>query len=242
MLHEMLAHLITRAKQLVYAHGTDCVPDLEQQLPHLDLGASGPTDELTQLQLDALRTFEARRITERVAEVLARHPHIGSDAVAMLALPVSVEMTLDGHHLGLSPHLSVDGMSFPSLTVFEVKFGRREEFHRLSTTGYALVLESLFEIPIDLGSVVYVRFVDGRVSLERDCHVIDDELRQVFIEERDEKMRLVVEEIDPGLPDRCPSSCPYLRTCYPVQVPAAPDRHSSANLSRPTPDGVTPAA
>jgi CRISPR-associated protein Csa1 len=151
-------------------------------------------------------------------------------------------MKLDGRHLGLSQHLSVDGVSFPNLTVFELKFGQRRDFHRLSTTGYALVIESLFEVPIDVGCVVYVRLADGRVSLERDFHLIDDELRQVFIEERDEKMRLIAVEIDPGLPNQCPSSCPYLRACYPVQLTAASKQPASANQSGAMPDGIPPAA
>jgi len=38
-------------------------------------------------------------------------------------------------------------------------------------------------------------------------HIIDDELRQWFIEERDEKMRMIYEEIDPGLGE-CYNYCP----------------------------------
>ena len=58
----------------------------------------------------------------------------------------------------------------------DLKFGPRERFHRLTTTGYALVLESLFERPVDVGCVVYARVVQGRVVVERDFHVIGDEL------------------------------------------------------------------
>ena len=32
---------------------------------------------------------------------------------------------------------------------------------------------------------------------------------------RDEKARLVAEELDPGLPSVCPRTCPYLQTCHP---------------------------
>jgi hypothetical protein len=65
--------------------------------------------------------------------------------------------------------------------------------------------------------VVYARFVHGRVVVERDFHLIGDELRQMFVEERDEKARMASEELDPGLPGVCPRTCPYLRTCHPVE-------------------------
>ena len=75
--------------------------------------------------------------------------------------------------------------------------------------------------------MVHVRFVGGRVVVERDFHIIGDELRQMFIEERDEKMRVVAEEVDPGLPAACPSSCPHLATCHPAAGPAAVDGRTS---------------
>ncbi|MBM7623691.1 CRISPR-associated protein Cas4 [Sporohalobacter salinus] len=49
--------------------------------------------------------------------------------------------------------------------------------------------------------------------LKKDFQIIDDELRQWFIEERDEKMRLIAEEIDPGLSDKCYQNCPYWEEC-----------------------------
>lgn len=142
-------------------------------------------------------------------------------------------MKLDGRFVGLSEHLAADAIGFPDLTVLDLKFGPREPFHRLTTTGYALVLESLYERPVDVGCIVYARFVGGRVVVERDFHVIGDELRQMFVEERDEKARLVAEEIDPGLPAACPRTCPYLRTCRPSErgQSAGPEREIFANLA-----------
>jgi CRISPR-associated protein Csa1 len=114
---------------------------------------------------------------------------------------------LDGRFLGLSEHLAADAISFPDVAVLDLKFGPRETFHRLTTTGYALVLESLFDRPVDVGCVVYSRFMNGRIIVERDFHLIGDELRQMFVEERDEKARLVTEELDPGLPAVCARIC-----------------------------------
>ena len=246
VLHEAVAELITRAKRLIYLHGAGCVPHLARMSDPFDRHADGdflpqgeapgPEQEdgyLLHRKEKILRAFETRRIVERVEDVLARQPFAGPDALASLALPVNVEVKLDGRYLGLSEHLSADAIAAREAMVLDLKFGPREPFHRLTTTGYALVLEALYETPVDVGCVVYVRFVDGRIVVERDFHVIGDEQRQMFVEERDEKMRLAAEEIDPGLPGRCPSSCPYLGTCHPA-VSAQPDERenpASANLA-----------
>mgnify|MGYP001591390830 FL=1 len=149
-------------------------------------------------------------------EVLARYLHIGADSLASLALPLTVEQRLDGSFLGLSPYLSADAFNFAEPMVVDIKFGWKQKFHRLGTTGYALVTESLHEYPVNLGCLVYASFKDNRLTVERDFHLIDDELRQWFIEERDERMRMVSEEIDPGVAKECPVGCPYQRECHPV--------------------------
>ena len=147
-------------------------------------------------------------------EVLAKQPYIGPDALVAAALPVTVEQKLDGSLLGLSSHLSADAFVFNEPMLVDLEFGRKEPFHRLATTGYALVLESLHEYPVNVGCLVYVQFRRGRVLVERDFHLIDDELRQRFVEARDEKARLVEEEIDPGRASECRASCPYHGWCH----------------------------
>lgn len=221
-LHQVVADVLTEAKRLIYIHGPASVPFLEALS-----GVTGvyqdddapPTagQDLLSAKARALRAFEVRRIVERVEAILAHQPYIQADALATLALSVSVEVKLDGRFLGLSEHLAADAITFPDVAVLDLKFGPKEPFHRLTTAGYALVLESLFERPIDVGCVVYARLVNGRVVIERDFHVIGDELRQMFVEERDEKARMVAEELDPGLPTTCPQTCPYLRTCHPPE-------------------------
>ena len=66
---------------------------------------------------------------------------------------------------------------------------------------------------MSLGCVTYARIEGGRVFLDRDFHIIDDELRQWFVEARDEAMRMVSEEIDPGRPEECYADCPYRGRC-----------------------------
>lgn len=164
-------------------------------------------------RLALLRQFLYHRVVGRVQDVLARQPRVGTDSLVALALPVTVEQQLDGTLLGLSAHLAVDALMAFEPVLFDLKFDRRRDFHRLATAGYALVLESLHEYPVDVGCLVYVRFEGERVLLERDLHLIDDELRQWFVEERDERMHMVTEEIDPGKPDRCADDCPFLVEC-----------------------------
>lgn len=218
-LHALVADLLVEAKRLIYQHGPACVEALEglrhRPLPVPDGGESAEAWLELGRKMEVVRAFQARRIVERVEAVLARQPLAGPDAIAALALPVTVELKLDGTYLGLSPHLSADGVLFAGATVMDLKFGPREPFHRLTTTGYALVLESLYERPIDVGCVVYAEMRNGRLTLERDYHIIGDELRQWFLQEREEKARLVAEELDPGLPAECSRTCPYLRTCHP---------------------------
>ncbi len=221
LLHQLVADLLVEAKRRIYLHGSACLEALDalQEPPaggEPSPAATAEADEL-RAKLAAVRAYETRRIVERVQDVLARHPRAGPDAIVALALPVHVELNLNGALLGLSPQLSSDGFLYAESMVADLKFGPREEFHRLTTTGYALVLESLYEVPIDVGCIVYVGFRHGRVTIERDFHVIGDELRHWFVEEREEKMRLVAEEIDPGLPSACPRTCPYLRTCHPAE-------------------------
>lgn len=221
-LHQVVARLIVEAKRLVYEHGTACLAWLErlreQEHPSLD-GTMLSEEEQTALRakMDLVRAYEVRRIVERVEDVLARQPRVGPDGLVALALPVSVEVRLSGKYLGLSEHLAVDAITFAETVVADVKFGPREDFHRLATAGYALVLESLYEMPVNIGCIVYVQFRDDRLVIERDLHIIGDELRRWFIDERDEKMRLVSEEWDPGMPAACYPTCPYLSVCKPSQ-------------------------
>ena len=90
-------------------------------------------------------------------------------------------------------------------------------------TALALALESLHQVPIELGCLVGVQVSDGRVQLTRDLHPLDDELRQTCLELRDERQRLLELEADPGLPAECPLACPFLATCRPAAAdqPAA---------------------
>ncbi len=220
VLHKVLCDMIVESKRIIYNHGPRCLEALKS-LP--GPGRSFPQPEEITEERDAaldekaarLWEFEHRRILSRVEEILTGQPYIGVDSLVALALPVTVEQRLDGSFLGLSSHMSVDAFIFSEPMIVDIKFGKPQNFHKLGTTGYALVMESLYEYPINVGCVVYVSFHGDNLSVKRDFHVIDDELRQWFIEERDERMRIVEEEIDPGFAESCPRTCFCWKECYP---------------------------
>ncbi len=230
LLHNIVGRILTDSKRTIYRKGPQCVDSLEQL--ELDWATIDwpPQDTLSQEMKDkatALWRFERRRIVARVEEVLSQQPHIGLDGLVALALPVIVEQRLDGRFLGLSGHLSVDAFHLAEPMVVDIKFGEPRDFHRLTTTGYALVLESLYEYPVTLGCIVYPSYRDGQWTTQRDFHIISDELRQWFIDARDERARLVEEEIDPGFPEACPKTCPLWQTCYPESGTPTPNRRKT---------------
>jgi len=223
LLHDMLCRMIIAIKRVIYVHGVNCL----KQLNTLDRNdffnvldkANGilSTEDIgvIKVKMQVLWEYEFHSIFNRMQNVLAVQPHIGPDALVALELPVTVEQKLNGSFLGLSAHLSADAFVFSEPMVVDIKFGQKEKFHKLSVTGYALVMESLYEYPINAGCIVYPSFAGDRLTIERDFCFIDDELRQWFIEERDERMRMVHEEIDPGLAQKCPEICSLWQECHP---------------------------
>ncbi|MCL6646154.1 MAG: type I-A CRISPR-associated protein Cas4/Csa1 [Dehalococcoidia bacterium] len=212
-LHRVVAELVLAAKRAIYSSSGDILETLASLAQPDAILAEWAQDLTLQEQARTLWRFEHNRVVARVEDTLSRQPYVGPDSLVASALPVIVEHKLNGSFLGLSPYLSTDAFVFSEPMVVDLKFGPRQAFDRLTTTGYALVMESINECPVNIGCIVYVRFKEERVLIERDFHIIDDELRQWFIEVRDEKARLVEEEIDPGLPADCYEQCQYLRTC-----------------------------
>lgn len=209
--------LVIRAKALVYEHGplaAEAVRALPAPPIEALVDADGEATESVGAAVQLLWGFERRRVAARIEAALARQPCISADALAAAALPVTVGRRLDGRYLGLAAQIAVDAVGFPEPVAFSVRVGERATWHRLAPTGHALLLEGLHEAPVNLGAIVYLGFADGQIAIARDLFVIDDELRQTFIDTRDERARLVEEEIDPGLPVACPDRCPLFARCH----------------------------
>jgi len=247
-LHSALSQLFLGAKTLIYRYGVEALPALENDLaappaaefdrpPHLS-----PAElEETRAKAEALWRFERDRICARVRDACSRHQRLSADAVIALALPVFVDLRLDGTLLGLSSSLAAEAFAISEGIVFDVKFGPKEPFDRLANAGYALVMESVQQTPVNFGCSVYVSFGRQGPHIQRDLYVIDEELRQRFIEARDERARMVETELDPGLPAHCPETCPFLAVCHGDRSPKASGRPGFANLRGKAAERRTPA-
>ncbi len=226
LFHAAIASVLLQAKRLIYQFGVERYRDILDELGrsggaadfgadvlrHLDrLGTGDREDALAKSRI--LRDFELARVAARIQDILVRQPYVGTDSLASLSIPVVVEQKLDGGFIGLSSQLSVDAYTSLEMMILDTKFGQKRDFHRLTTAGYAMACEAAYEYPINVGCLVYGRFMGDRLLVEKDFHIIDDELRQWFLEERDLKSRLVYEEIDPGRAEKCPAWCSYHAAC-----------------------------
>ncbi len=154
------------------------------------------------------------QIITALQNVLTTQPYIGLDALVNTAIPVVVEQRLDGKNIGLSGHLSSDAFGVEGIVV-DIKTGQKRRFHRLATTGYAMVIESIHEYPVDVGCILYCQFGDTLPPhIEYDVHTIDESLRMEFLEMRDAAMKLVFDQMDPGMPEKCYDGCQYWDDCH----------------------------
>lgn len=221
--HGAVTQMFTEAKRLIYIYGVAGAGNIEHHLREFRPRFQVPehlADNLTQEDLcsidegiSKIRDFQLPRLVARIGEVVSKQPFIESDALASISVPVVCEYKLDGTFLGLSGFLSCDAAFTGGPVIFDLKFGRKQDFHRLGATGYALVMESLFEFPVDTGCIVYVDMRGDVPSISRELFFISDELRQWFIDERDEKLQMLYEESDPGVAQQCPIYCSYMTYC-----------------------------
>jgi len=150
----------------------------------------------------------------RFLDASSRQPYASRRDVMATAVPFLVEHRISGELLGLSGLLRIDCFDYLRNIVFDIKVSSEAPlWYRLYSTGYALVLESVYEIPVDVGCIVYVRFTKDNISVQRDLFFIGDDLRSWWIEERDEKLKMVAMKMDPGLPKKCSDDCIYVEAC-----------------------------
>jgi CRISPR-associated protein Csa1 len=144
-------------------------------------------------------------------------PYATEHDVRASALPFLVEHKVDGRLLGLSGLLSVDCYDYLHGIIFDLKYlrptSRPEPWRRLYIAGYAIALESVYEIPIDVGCVVYISQAHGQLAVSKDLFFISDDIRSWWIEERDRKLEIIAQKKDPGFPKKCYDACLYLNYC-----------------------------
>ena len=122
------------------------------------------------------------------------------------------EYRVDGTPLGLSSGLSIDALA--EKIIVDFKFGVPREFHKIGLAGYALALEAEYEIPYDYGILVYVMERNGGLKINYVPVYISNNLRRLFLEERDNIIDMLVEDREPQPDLSCPDSCPYRRYCH----------------------------
>ncbi len=227
LLHKVMADVIALAKKLIWTIGIDHPAEIISKLREFDSVAFErewnrnqvkPQFEEVLTKARLIWDYETSIIEARLREALSRQPYAKEDSIVSAAIPVVLEQRLDGSLLGLSKHLSVDAYQSAEPLILELKFGSPAEFHKLQVTGYALTAESLFEYPVNLGCIVYPSFGKDNITVEKDFFLIDEELRQTFLDQRDDRMRMIVEELDPGLMEECPVICPFYKRCYTQQT------------------------
>jgi CRISPR-associated protein Csa1 len=188
-LHRAVAESIQRSKRLEFDHK----PDFEFEI----------SNQVWNYTVSACRMNYLKQRSEQ--------PYASEEDVILTSIPFLVEHRMNGELLGCSGLISVDCYDYLHNMVFDLKFSSPGNF-RLYTTGYALVLESLYEIPVDVGCTIYVSTVDGRLAISKDIHYIDANLRSLWIEERDRKAEIVFNEKKPGVIN-CNVNCIFKNYC-----------------------------
>lgn len=161
--------------------------------------------------------FVQKMCEARLAEVSSSQVHASDLDLMASAVPFLVEHRISGELLGLSGVLSVDCFDYLRAIMFDLKVADvKDEWYRLYPVGYALVFESVHEVPVDICCTVYLTVEGGRIRVQKDLFFASDELRQWWIEERDKKLEIVAERKDPGKPEgsQCKEYCPFYSACY----------------------------
>ncbi len=156
----------------------------------------------------------ARNCESRYGNRASEQPYASRRDVVATSVPLLVEHKVSGELLGLSGLLSVDCYDYLRGVVFDLKVTQEErDWYRLAPTGYAIVLESVYEVPIDVGCVSYAWFQGGGLRIRRDIFFINDDLRSWWLEERDAKIDMVAQRIEPSVAGKCYEDCIYWQSC-----------------------------
>jgi len=172
------------------------------------------TDEVVRERSRSTWQYTKVMSESRFVEGVSRQPYASKRDVMATALPFLVDHRISGELLGLSGLLGIDCYDYLRNVVFDLKVADEAmDWYRLYPTGYAIVLESVYEIPVDVGCNVYVSFRESKLTVTSDLFFINDDLRSWWIEERDKKLEIVAQKKDPGFPNTCYEECMYKGEC-----------------------------
>ncbi|MEM3031751.1 MAG: type I-A CRISPR-associated protein Cas4/Csa1, partial [Nitrososphaerota archaeon] len=148
-----------------------------------------------------------------LSRLLAINSRAEPETVISWLAPAVTEFPVDGSLVGFSDICRVDAFT-PFSLIVEVKASHPSEAHKAALAAYALSIESTYEVPVDVGLLMYVSIPDGRpVAVVRHVLVpLDDKLREVAVEERDCKTRIVAERTHPDI-EECREDCVFRRVC-----------------------------
>lgn len=164
----------------------------------------------------------AKQVWEYVLEVCkakyathsASQPYASKRDLYASSIPFLIEHKISGELLGLSGLLSLDCYDYLRSIIFDLKVDdKQEDWHRLFPVGYAMVFESVYEVPVDVCCVLYITFIKDKLVIKKDLFFANNDLRSWWLEERDKKLEIVALRKDPGLPNHCPDDCIYYRLC-----------------------------
>ncbi|MEM3737103.1 MAG: type I-A CRISPR-associated protein Cas4/Csa1 [Candidatus Bathyarchaeia archaeon] len=153
----------------------------------------------------------------RYVDIASSQPYASEQDLLASTVPFLVEHKISGELLGLSGLLSLDCYDYMRAIMFDLKVGDKpQDWHRLAPVGYSIVFESVHEVPVDVCCVVYLNLTGNHILVKKDLFFASDELRNMWIEERDRKLEIVAERRDPGRPERsqCTEECRYYQVCY----------------------------
>ena len=223
IVHKLISSMFLKAKKLVYLGYEDLRDELvgfAEESVKKEIAEMRKNVELSDKDAKDLTEFckriarwEATRIESKVFEVKAKYPFLNEESLVQLSFPIATEIIVDGSLLGLSKYLRADAAWMLGGIIFDVKLGRREEWHRIQVAGYALAFESVFERPVDIGCTIYVSKIGKNIRIDRDFYIIGDYLRSSFLEKRDELQMMLLKDMEPDVADKCPKLCTFRSFC-----------------------------
>jgi len=221
VVHRVISSIFQRAKKMAYL-GVEDLRDglmneaekiISNEIDQIEKSIRLPSKDELEKFCSKLSKWQIARIESKYLDAKVKYPFASNESIVELAFPISPEIVIDGSLIGLSKYLRADAAWILGGIVFDVKFGRKERWHKIQLAGYALALESVFERPVDIGCTIYVSKFGGSIRIERDFYVLGDRLRSEFLEKRDELQMMLLGDVEPKVAEKCPRRCVFREYC-----------------------------